>query len=482
MKRFILVAYLPIILAAITLAGPQTEPQKKNDEGSRVKLEARVDPRVELMSLIFRLAGNPEYNQPNGESPYTDDTERQFGPFREHPVVMMAKDLRNRNSVSYDAVMSIALHIEDIETFAERIPFDQSPERLDGRWPVDRSREFLKLARDFVEKSDFRGFFEDHEELYEEVTARMERLLDKRDYVKWFDGYFGARPGATFHVIVGMLNGPCNYGSGIRFPGGTEEITPVMGTWKFDKDGIPIFDDSIVGTIVHEFCHTYTNPFVDRYAAQLQPAGTRIFPRVSKIMKSQAYGNWKTMMYESFVRSCVVRYTASEDGADAATRAIRHEQGRGFYWIEEMSEVLAEFEESRDRYPTFDDFMPQIIEFFNNYASRYEELSEDTPKVVWMNPPNGGDDVNPDLTEIKVHFSIPMKDKCWAVCGGGDNFPELPSPCFYDEECKVLTIPVKLKPDWSYRLWLNVGEYMSFQSRDGVPLPSTEVTFRTRKK
>ncbi|MEQ8763963.1 MAG: hypothetical protein RL885_08550 [Planctomycetota bacterium] len=28
-------------------------------------LEARVDPRVELMSTIFRLAGHPEYNQPS---------------------------------------------------------------------------------------------------------------------------------------------------------------------------------------------------------------------------------------------------------------------------------------------------------------------------------------------------------------------------------------------------------------------------------
>ncbi len=25
--------------------------------------EVRVDPRIELMSIIFRLAGNPEYNR-----------------------------------------------------------------------------------------------------------------------------------------------------------------------------------------------------------------------------------------------------------------------------------------------------------------------------------------------------------------------------------------------------------------------------------
>ena len=35
---------------------------------SRPAIRAVVDPRVELMSIIFRLAGNPEYNMPNSKS------------------------------------------------------------------------------------------------------------------------------------------------------------------------------------------------------------------------------------------------------------------------------------------------------------------------------------------------------------------------------------------------------------------------------
>jgi hypothetical protein len=45
-----------------------------------------VDPRVELLSLIFRLAGNPEYNMARVES-YAEDAEKQFGKFRSHAVV-----------------------------------------------------------------------------------------------------------------------------------------------------------------------------------------------------------------------------------------------------------------------------------------------------------------------------------------------------------------------------------------------------------
>ena len=41
--------------------------------------------------------------------------------------------------------------------------------------------------------------------------------------------------------------------------------------------------------------------------------GGEIFflPAVAAQMKKQAYGNWKTMLYESLVRASVVRYMAA---------------------------------------------------------------------------------------------------------------------------------------------------------------------------
>jgi hypothetical protein len=51
------------------------------------------------MSIIFRLGGNPEYNQ--GKVPsYTQDVENHFGRFREHAVVKLATKLRRLASVT----------------------------------------------------------------------------------------------------------------------------------------------------------------------------------------------------------------------------------------------------------------------------------------------------------------------------------------------------------------------------------------------
>jgi hypothetical protein len=449
------------------------------------RLEARVDARVELLSLIFRLAGNAEYNQPQSKSPYGQEVDEYFDKFRGHPVVTMATRLRQSTGVSFDAVMTMAVHLEDTEGLQPRMPLDPRPANLDERWRSTDAREFLEQARKFVAETKFNAFFGQHRKLYAAATERMTEKLSERAYVDWFDKFFGQRERAKFCVIVGMLNGPCSYGVSVRWPDGREEITPVIGAAKFDADGIPVFSDKDVPTIVHEFCHSYTNPIVDRHAEQLRPAGERIFKHCEAVMSDQAYGDWQTMMRESLVRACVVRYLQTTDGADAAHQEVQENAERGFKWIGKLTETFGEYEAHRERYPDFDAFMPRVVSFFDGYAQDYAEeaqaLAAKAPKVLRMVPTNGATDVDPNLKEIRVWFDRPMKDESWSVVGGGPNFPETPDKPHYEQGRTLFVLPVRLKPDWSYQFWLNRGRFNGFRSEDGVALQSVEVTFKTRE-
>lgn len=53
--------------------------------GAQSEPDVRVDPRVELMSVIFRLAGNPEYNQSRLTS-YIQDVEEHFACVNFYPA------------------------------------------------------------------------------------------------------------------------------------------------------------------------------------------------------------------------------------------------------------------------------------------------------------------------------------------------------------------------------------------------------------
>ena len=116
-----------------------------------------VDPRVELMSILFRLAGNPEYSQ--GQVPvYIQAIDRHFEPFKDHEAVKLARSSRETSGVSYDAVMSIALHVKDVESLAETTPFDRPDQDLDERWHGAEARSFLAAARKFVADTRFAEF------------------------------------------------------------------------------------------------------------------------------------------------------------------------------------------------------------------------------------------------------------------------------------------------------------------------------------
>lgn len=65
-----------------------------------------VDKRVELLSIIFRLTGNPEYNR-NDFKLYTDRIESHFSPYKNHELISFARSLVKTDGVSYDAVMSM---------------------------------------------------------------------------------------------------------------------------------------------------------------------------------------------------------------------------------------------------------------------------------------------------------------------------------------------------------------------------------------
>jgi hypothetical protein len=127
---------LATLIAWAGVAGPLEAVANQTHEPSLNRapsIQVQVDPRVELVSLIFRLAGNPEYNQGKVES-YISDANERFGKFSEHKVVVLARKLRNTRGVSYDACMSLAVLMTDVNDPALRVPLEPWPESLDKRW------------------------------------------------------------------------------------------------------------------------------------------------------------------------------------------------------------------------------------------------------------------------------------------------------------------------------------------------------------
>jgi hypothetical protein len=344
-----------------------SDPNNVVSRQDRTRLKVTVDPRVELMGVIFHLAGNPEYNNCKSKS-YMRNLNEHFAGYRDHPVVKMAAKLRTTRGISYDAVISMAVHIQDINSCSEIVPFEPRPDTLDGRWRIDEARGFLADCRDFVKETDFKAFLAMNQSQYDTATARLQQLIDTQANLAWFDKFFGPRDDVDFNLVISILNGPGNYGCRVKLDGRTK-IYSIIGAWRVDWFGwgYPTFSPGVVSTVVHEFSHSYCNPLVDKYMKDFESFGEKYFPRVEKQMKGQAYGSWQTMMRESLVRVCEVRYAMANNGKERAEQIANYNISRGFYWTKELSELLDQYEQQRDKYQILDVFMPKIVEFFQNY-------------------------------------------------------------------------------------------------------------------
>jgi len=345
-------------------------PEAPKADNDKEGIQVGVDIRVELMNIIARLNGNPEYKMPNSKSPYSERVEKHFEAFKDHKAIDLFRKGRARYGWSYDAVPSLALHLGPLPELKERMPFDKKPARLDQRWQNESTAEFLTALREFVAESKAEAFFAAEAGFYRSVEERMRKMVKESNPVPWFDGFFGTKAGADYRVIPGLLCGGGNYGVGVVFlDGAPEEIRPVLGCWQWDKEGLPIFEEkTYLGTFVHELCHSYTNPLCDRHLKELEPPIAAIFPSVAARMRRMAYGMPKTVLYETLVRACVIRYLEDRKGKTAAAQEKSRQKAAGFAWVPGLADLLADYARDRKTYPNLDAFAPAMAKYLEESA------------------------------------------------------------------------------------------------------------------
>lgn len=442
-----------------------------------------VDERTELLCVVFRLAGLQEYNN-NKISIYTNEVDSCFAPYKNHEVVKLAKRLNKVRGVSYNAVVSMALYIE-INDKIEINPL-VSEDNLDKRWGKDNAIRFVKYLNDFYEQTKFREFYCKHKEFYDIATNNYQSVIDSID-TQWFSNFFGEETRGDFKLILTFTNFGC-YGPHLEYKDGRKDIYAIMSGWFTDSLGFPVYTKHEIPILVHEFCHSFSNPMVDKNYHLFEKKVTQMYKPVSKLMKQQAYGTPKSMIYEIVVRASVIKYFEHKKVEDFKVRSlIVNEQVKGFLWIDELVTLLDEYLLQRSSYHSINEFLPRIAELHNslNPYELKQKIESKKPSIVSCNIQHKSKKVNPSTSEIVVYFSQPMRvGTNGASYGkkGKEFFPVVPK----DKETKWDTekgvwwsIPVALEPNTQYSLSFPAH---FFTSEDFYPLLQTfYLDFKTSK-
>lgn len=374
-KNIITIIFLALM--ALTATAQPMEQREQNDacitsaETQQRKTESQirveVSEAVELMSILARTAGNKEYNM-DMAGQYTKDTEVWFAPYKQHAAVVCFQNLRDQYGISYDAVMSMAIHL-DID--GGKVKFLGEQADLEKRWSNVDIGDFIDKLNTFYTDTRFHNFFEQHRMFYDEGLKEYEANVMTYFHQEWYARFYGTAPTDRFRIVIGFTCGGGNYGPSRQLPGQPREAYAICGYYINPQTGKPYGEGAnMATTLIHEFNHSFVNPLLNNEtnASLLATTGQKLHKFSAYAMERQAYSDWQTVINESIVRAAVILYMLDQDfDQKQVLNELANQVCRSFNWMPELVASLRYYAAHRDQYPTLNDYYPEIARCLSKY-------------------------------------------------------------------------------------------------------------------
>lgn len=380
---------------------------------------AKVDELFEFTSIVWRIAGAEEYSQCKVSS-YAADIDRYFVQYRKHPLVDYCKKIRRKRAIGYNAIAGsssyLRLHGGKI-VYVDGYNAD-SVVKNDARWTVTFMNRYVDLLNEFYSETEFHNFYTEHQSLYQQVEHKMDSLIADNIHPQWFENFFG-KPFAEMSIFISVNNGPSNYALTFDSP---ECHRGILMGGVYEHNGQLRCFESVMTTVIHEIMHSFANPAIQPYTSQMVKASEKLFGSREKDFQSGAY-SVQAIPYEWMTRLATLCYLRDELGYKSRLKRVMllDDVFKGFVLMERSLKFTKNFYTNRQTYKTIDDFMPQLVAFFNytiidDYENVLFELKKDVPYVTEVFPAPGTNlDLTLDTIKIEVRFSHDMNMKAEGI-------------------------------------------------------------------
>jgi RNA polymerase sigma-70 factor (ECF subfamily) len=104
------------------------------------------------------------------------------------------------------------------------------------------------------------------------------------------------------------------------------------------------------------------------------------------------------------------------------------------------------------------------------------------PVVIRTLPESGVTGVDPELKELRVTFSKPMREHSGSISKWGEaEFPEVAGEVKFLPDRRTWVLPIRLQPGKVYAVWINPEQDGGFQDLSGQSAVTYLLIFETRK-
>jgi len=223
-----------------------------------------VDERFELISVIFRLAGNWEYNigagsldnleypltkeqyEEHSKCEFTNDYQlevvERFNQYSKHEAVLYAKN----SGLGFSDPFLFSVHIQKENN--KFVLINDISSMFNWMWNDGMAREFLPLLNKFYTDTNYAEFYNSHIPYFEELS---QKFYDNYYHTVNFDWYSKYVDVSKLHCILSPSNTAANYAA-------TVNDTLIYSMVRLSSDSV----------VIHEFNHSFANPLAKKWYAE----------------------------------------------------------------------------------------------------------------------------------------------------------------------------------------------------------------------
>ncbi len=325
-------------------AKPATEASgpKAARGASSVDYSFEVDPRVELLSVVWQLSKGDLAETPAGTKSYISEVRKHFTAYSGHPVVShLARLLKRGTPPMLFSQLLLGLSEPPALAPAETL----SSGEFDAAGGEAEVKAFLDELRDFAKRSGFMEFYAARKPDYDGFIAIARREERAGQRVDSAEDYLKTKFAGQYRFILAPT-------LPVDFDANVKELR-MRSEMAENETGLSFSFEDFAATVTHELVHTVTDPLVlanrDELAAY------------ASLNASGCADSWIGCVMEHVDIAVTLRMLARTDGDPAYERMLRDYTGRGFPYLTPLCDRLRVYEKSDG---TFEAFFPQLVEVF----------------------------------------------------------------------------------------------------------------------
>lgn len=327
--------------------------------GQIPELNITIDERIETIYTIAFLDNYFLIN--NHDNLYKSKLENDFKALKNHKAVALFDTLSKKHGFNFNNVTDWVLQFgefPELNKVKEVINPDSFDESKGGYLIKKFKKEFISFNQDSL----FQAYLIEVKALNKKVINQVKQSKSIQHLPAYLEKYYGSELG-SYNLILSPLVHSGGFNSKF-IADGKIEVYAIIGP-NGEIEHIPYFEKEYLemDMILHEFGHSFVNPLTEKFQKEIETIKEKYYNEsLKKDGKAQAYGEWKYLFNELVIRAITIRIANEYFGTEKAKELLNYEKTIGFSLVENIVEILKEYENNRGKYPKFSEFYPILIE------------------------------------------------------------------------------------------------------------------------